>query len=41
MILLFFVRKCVDADSFVVGIENREVGNCGRGECRCYMGLGI
>ena len=38
----YFVRvKRVDAERFVVGAGNREVVSYGRGECRCYIGIGV
>ena len=26
---------------FVAGAGNREVVSCGRGECRCHIGIGV
>ena len=34
------VRR-VDAERFVAGAGNREVVNCGGGECRCHIGIGV
>ena len=37
-----FVRvRRVDAERFVAGAGNREVVSCGRGECRCHIGIGV
>ena len=36
----YFVRvRRVDAERFVAGAGNREVVSCGRGECRCHIGI--
>ena len=38
----YFVRvRRVDAERFVAGAGNREVVSCGRGECRCHIGIGV
>ena len=38
----YFVRvRRVDAERFVAGAGNREVVSCGRGECRCHIGIGM
>ena len=38
----YFVRvRCVDSERFVAGAGNREVVSCGRGECRCHIGIGV
>ena len=34
------VRR-VDAESFVANAGHREVVSCGRGECRCDIGIGV
>ena len=31
----------VDGERFVAGAGNREVVSCGRGECRCPIGIGV
>lgn len=31
--------KYVGAERFVVGVGDREVVSCGRGDCRCYFGI--
>ena len=37
-----FVRvRPVDGERFVAGARNREVVSCGRGECRCHIGIGV
>ena len=37
----FVLVRCVDAERFVAGAGNREVVSCGRGECRCHIGIGM
>ena len=38
----YFVRvRRVDGERFVAGAGNREVVSCGRGECRCHIGIGV
>ena len=38
----YFVRvRRVDAERFVAGAGNCEVVSCGRGECRCHIGIGV
>ena len=38
----YFVRvRRVDGERFVAGAGNREVVSCGRGECRCPIGIGV
>ena len=34
------VRR-VDVERFAAGAGNREVVSCGRGECRCDIGIGV
>ena len=39
---VYFVRvRRVDAERFVASARNREVVSCGRGECRCHIGIGL
>ena len=40
--VLYFVRllRCGSA-IFVPGAGNREVVSCGRGGCRCHIGIGV
>ena len=38
----YFARvRRVDGERFVAGAGNREVVSCGRGECRCHIGIGV
>ena len=37
----FVCVRRVDAERFVAGVGNREVVSCGRGECRCHIGIGV
>ena len=38
----YFVRvKYMDEERFVVGAGDCEVMNHDRGECRCYIGIGV
>ena len=37
----FVCLRRVDAERFVAGAGNREVVSCGRGECRCRIGIGV
>ena len=38
----YFVHvRRVDAERFVAGAGNREVVGCGRGDCRCPIGIGV
>ena len=38
----YFARvRRVDAERFVAGAGNREVVSCGRGACRCDIGIGM
>ena len=33
--------RCVDAERCMAGAGNRQVVSCGRGECRCRIGIGV
>ena len=38
----YFMRvRRVDAERFVAGAGSREVVSCGRGACRCDIGIGV
>ena len=38
----YFVRvRRVDVERFLAGAGNCEVVSCGRGDCRCDIGIGV
>ena len=39
-VVQILLKLTVDGERFVAGAGNREVVSCGRGECRCHIGIG-